>query len=309
MKTQECDFLIYDISSVLYRTFFADKNETDETLAGLAVHAALNTLNKYFKLYKPRKKVVMAFDRSSWRKEYTASEQCISKKPYKGNRRKDMTPAQQAKYQRFLNHINEFEQLIADHTTIITLLEERLEADDLIAGFCQKYANEENEIIIISSDSDLLQLVAYPNVRVVSPADGEDQSLEEYNNDPDLYLFTKCIRGDPTDNVQSAYPRISSKKIREAYTDPFARVQLLKSTWTNEQKIEFVVEKLYAENRILIDLGCQPENIQQLIKQSIESAFEKKRQFSMFFILKFIGKYKLNRIKDSIDQYVPLLSR
>lgn len=302
-------YLVFDISNMLYRTFFVQKQESDETLAGLATHTALVTLNKYFRKFKPNK-VVMVFDRPSWRKEYTASEECISKKPYKGNRRKDMTPSQEEKYGRFKAHIAEFEKLIADHTTIISLAEERLEADDLIAGFCQKMqGNTEDEIVIISADSDLLQLVRYGNVQVISPATDEPQSLEEYNGDPKYYVFQKCLRGDPTDNVQSAYPRVPAKRIQKAYTDPFEYVSLMKQTWTNENKVEFQVENLFAENQILIDLEKQPDDIRALMAAAIDRAMEKKRQFSMFFILKFIGKYKLNKIKESIDQYIPLLSR
>jgi 5'-3' exonuclease len=294
---------------MLYRTFFVQKQESDETIAGLATHTGLVTLNKYFKKFKPDR-VVMAFDRASWRKEYTASELCLSKKPYKGNRRKDMTPAQEAKYARFKAHISEFENLIAEHTTIISLAEERCEADDLIAGFCQHMkGNDDDEIIIISADSDLLQLTRYGNVKVISPANDKEQSLADYNDDPLYYLFQKCVRGDPTDNVQSAYPRVQSKRIEKAYNDPFERVQLMKERWTNENKVEFLVEKIFEENQLLIDLEKQPADIRALIENNVKEALEKERQFSMFFILKFIGKYKLNRIKESIDQYIPLLSR
>lgn len=301
-------YIVFDISNLLYRTFFAQTNETDEVLAGLATHSALTMLNKYFKIHKPDK-VVMAFDRASWRKEYTASEQCVSKRPYKGNRRQDMTPAQQAKYQRFIQHMHEFEALIAEHTTIISLFENRLEADDLIAGFCQIEACPENEIIIISSDSDLLQLVRYDNVRVISPATDKEQSLDEYNNDPKYYVFAKCVRGDPTDNVQSAFPRVRSTRILKAYTDAFERVQLMNEKWTNENKVEFRVQELFDENEILINLEKQPKDIRKLIYQSVDDAMNKEREFSMFYILKFVGKYKLQKIKESIDNYIPMLSK
>lgn len=308
MATQ-CDYLIFDISNLLYRNFFANRGESEDTTAGLAVHTALTMLNKYFRKYTPRKKVVMAFDRKSWRKEYTASDQCISKKPYKGNRRQDMTPAQQEKYARFMNHMKEFETMIDQHTTIVTLYADQLEADDVIAGFCQIIASPENEITIISTDSDLLQLSRYDNVEVISPATDERQSLAEYDGDALYYVFQKCIRGDSTDNVQAAYPRVRSARIRKAWTDPFERVQLMKERWTNENKIEFVVEHLYEENQKLIDLSKQPAEIRKLIFETVDAALERPRTFSMFFILKFIGKYKLMKIKESIDQYIPLLSR
>lgn len=307
-------YLVFDISNLLHRTFFAQKNEDDETIAGMATHMALTTLNKYFKQFKPHQ-VVMAFDRSSWRKEYTKSDLCLSKKPYKGNRRKDMTPAQEIKYQRFMDHLKEFEALIADHTTIMSLACERLEADDLIAGFAQIYNDPDNEIIIISADSDLLQLTRYPGVRVISPATDKEQSLADYGNDPLYYLFQKCVRGDPTDNVQSAYPRVRADRINKAYTDEFERVNMMAESWTikdpetGEIIQTYIVGDLFKENQLLIDLEKQPKDIRMLIMESIDAEADRSRQFSMFYLLKFIGKYKLMKIKDSIDQYIPLLSR
>lgn len=311
-------YLVFDISNLLYRTFFVQREESDVTIAGLATHTALVMLNKYYKQHKPDK-VVMAFDRQSWRKDYTASEQCISKKPYKGTRRKDMSPAQQIKYAKFLDHMREFEAMIAEHTTIIALAEEFLEADDLIAGFCQQ-KKDDDEIVIISSDSDLLQFLRYPGVRIISPATDKDQSLADFDDDPLYYLFTKCLRGDSTDNVQSAYPRVRQDRIKKAYKDSFERVQLMKETWdtlektvvdgeTIMSKVTFQVEKLFAENELLIDLEKQPPDIRELIQASVAASLAKKRQFSMFFILKFIGKYKLVKIKESIDQYIPMLSQ
>lgn len=300
-------YLVFDISNLLYRTFHVQRNETDETLAGLATHSALMTLNKYFRQFKPDR-VVMAFDRSSWRKEYTASDKCVSKKPYKGNRRKDMSPAQQAKYLRFLNHLNEFEALMRKHTTIVTLHEDKMEADDLIAAFCQIYNSDEDEIIIVSSDSDMLQLKRYKNIRVISPADGKEATLDDYDNDPARFLFFKCVRGDDSDHVQSALPRVQSKRIHKAYDDPFERVQLMKETW-KDHRGEFLVEKLYKENQLLIDLEKQPSEIRAVLLNSVEEAMNKKREFSLFFIMKFIGKYQLNKIKENIDQYLPLLSK
>jgi 5'-3' exonuclease len=301
-------YLVFDISNLLYRTFFVQRQEeSDETLAGLATHTALVTLNKYYKLFKPDR-VVMAFDRTSWRKEYTASEKCVSKKPYKGNRRKDMSPAKQAKYLRFLNHLNEFEGMMRNHTTIITLQEEKMEADDMIAGFVQIYNSDEDEIIIISSDSDMLQLKRYKGVKVVSPATDKEVTLDEYDNDPELFIFNKCMRGDDSDHVQSALPRVSSKRILKAYTDPFERVQLMKETWSDHRG-DFVVEKLYKENQLLMDLEKQPPEIRAKLLTAVEEAMNKEREFSLFFIMKFIGKYKLNKIKENIDHYLPLLSK
>lgn len=300
-------YLVFDISNLLYRTFFVQREGDDLLLAGLAVHSALIMLNKYFKRVKPDK-VVMAFDRPSWRKEYTASDKCVSKRPYKGNRRKNMTPAQQVKYQMFIQHIAEFERMIVENTSIISLVKTRLEADDLIAGFCQIVSAPENEIVIISTDSDLLQLLRYENVTIISPDSGKEQQLEDFNNDPNYYLFSKCVRGDPTDNVQSAFPRVRSTRLEKAFNDSFERVQLMKEKWTDENKVEYCVETLFKENELLINLEKQPADIRKLIFQAVDEALDADRDFSLFHILKFCGKYDLAKVQDQIDQYIPLLS-
>lgn len=301
-------YLVFDMSNVMHRNYYANKDEPSELAAGLAAHSVLITMAKYYKMINPTK-IICVFDRSSWRKEYTASDQCLSKKPYKGNRRQNMTPGQQAKYASFKHHVKDFEQLITDHTSVVTLAKDRLEADDLIAGIAQTYGNEDNEVVIISADSDLLQLVRYKNVSVISPITDKPQSLADYNGDPLYYLFQKEIRGDSSDNVASAFPRVRSTRIKAAYDDEYERVKLMKETWTNENGTEFVVEDLIKENELLIDLEKQPADIRILIDNTITEEMARKRQFSMFHMLRFAGKYKLKKIQESIDNYVHMLSR
>lgn len=290
---------------MLYRTFFAHTEQNDTIIAGLATHSAFMTLNKYFRQHKPDK-VVMAFDHSSWRKDYTASELCLSKKAYKGNRRQNMTPGQQAKYERFMGHLREFETLITEHSTVITLAAEKLEADDLIAGFVESH--QQDEIVLVSSDSDMLQLLKFPNLRIISPATDKPATLDEYNNDPTYFLFVKCIRGDATDNIQSAYPRVQIKRIAKAYTDPFERVQLMQEFWKGPAG-EFKVQDLFEENEMLIDLTKQPDPIRNRIMKVVQESVDKPRKYSHFHTLRFLGKYQLETVAKQLDTFLPLLSK
>ena len=302
-------WLVFDMSNLLYRTFFAHAQETDMTIAGLASHSALVTLNKYFREQKPHK-VVAAFDRSSWRKEYTISDECISKKPYKGNRRQSMTPQQKLKYEQFCAHLNEFEQLLTENTTVITLAQSKLEADDLIAGFVQVMTLEpDNEIVVVSGDQDFMQLLRYENVRLLDPASGKDRTLDEYDNDPDYFMFTKCIRGDRGDNVGSALPRVQEKRIKKAYDDAFERANLMNTTWTGPDGREFVVKQLYKENQLLMDLAMQPDDIQKLIVKTVLSSVKAKKKFSYFHFMRFLGKYELKKVAEQADNFVQMLSR
>ena len=301
-------YLVFDISNLLYATFFAHKQETDETLAGLAMHTALMTLNKYFRQFKPDK-VVMAFDRSSWRKEYTASEKCVSKRPYKGNRRQNMTPTEQAKYERFCEHLNDFEHLITEHTSIITLAGKGLEADDLIGGFVQ--SRQEDEIIIVSSDHDFLQLLKFDNVTLFSPKTGKRRDLSEYHDDPKYYLYLKAIRGDlQGDHIQSALPKIRETQVYEAFQDPYKHEEMMRRVWkTPKGDKEFRVRDLFEENMILIDLEKQPPEIREAIQQTIDEELARKKRYSFFHMLKFLKRYELEKITQSLEVFEPLLSR
>ncbi len=300
-------YLVFDISNLLYRTFFINKKEDDVTVAGLATHMALTTLNKYFKQYQPHK-VVMAFDRPSWRKEYTKTDACVSKKLYKGNRRQKMTPKEKEKYREFMEHLKDFEIMMREHTSVICLTSDQLEADDLVAGFVQMYADE-NDITIVSSDKDLMQLLAYPKVTLIDPNSGKARTLDDWDGDAELFMFEKCLRGDPGDNVQSALPRIKKTRIRKAYKDPFERANVMHATWTAPDGTEFIVKHLFKENELLMDLRCQPEDIERKMVTTIMKGMKDPGHFNYFHFMKFLGKYELKKIAEQAELFANMLSR
>lgn len=323
-------YLIYDISNVLYRTFFANKQLDVETSTGLAHHTALMSMNKFYKQFRPDK-VVAAFDRSSWRKQLTASEQCLSKKPYKGNRRQNMTPSEKQKFARFMEHMVEFEEILQVHTSIICLAADNLEADDLVAGFIEAYGEDgEDEIIIISRDRDLAQMLGkgdtiFPNVTQYDPVSGDQITIETAIKDlfkekkqstippelhtVDFFLFAKCLKGDLTDFVQSALPGIRRQRIIKAYNEPYEQVNLMNETWTDQHKNQFVVREMYEEGRTLMDLRNQPENIRKKVFQTILQEMENPGEFSYFHFLRFLGKYQMKEIANNLETFIPLLSR
>lgn len=295
--------LLFDATNVLYRTFHANKKDPDEqTLAGLAHHQALLTLYKYYKKYKPTK-VVAAFDRSNWRKEYTKQNDVGF--VYKGNRRQNMTPAERAKFERFCEHINHFETILDHYTGIVTLYGDKLEADDLIARVVHHY-DDTNNITIISSDSDLLQLDS-DNVTIMSPATGKALTLEDYNDDPNFYLFVKCIRGDTSDNIPSAYPRVRKTTLQKAFEDPYEFENVMHKEWKNKDGEIQVVKDQFKINQKLIDLKEQPTDIKEHMDQVIHEKFENPGAFSFFHFLRFCGEYQMERISENIHTYKDLL--
>lgn len=302
-------YLVFDASNILYKTFYANKQHDVDMASGLAHHTALTTLNKYFKKFKPHK-VIMAFDKPNWRKEYTKSDQCVSGKLYKGNRRQKMTPSEKEKFERFIAHVQEFEQLLREHTSVVCLSADGCEADDLIAIFTQIYENDRTTVV--SADKDLLQLLRNPNVTLHDPGSGKSRSLDEWGNDADYFLFEKCFRGDASDNIEKAYPGIRKTRIQQAYQDDYLKNNIMK----HERKIvidgvekEVKVEDLFKENMMLMNLTKQPEYIQKTAIKEIMHEMDNPGKYSYFHFLQFCGKYGLKNISKNAEVFGDMLSR
>ena len=299
--------MIIDTPSLLFRVHSANqkiKTGDDELNAGLAMHMCFKTVLSHYKKHKPDQ-VAFAFEgRNNWRKEYTKSEKCVSKRPYKGNR------VYTASNEQFFALVDSFKEFLKLHTTSLVLHADRVEGDDLIGGFVKRYGNTSDELIVLSGDKDFTQLLKYKNLRLINPDKGKDRTCD----DPDFFIFEKCIRGDSGDNVMSAYPRVRSTRIEKAYKDDFERANLMNDTWeikdpeTGEVLQHFVVKDLFEENRLLMDLDAQPEDIKELIQTTIDEAIENRAQFSYFHFMKFLGQYQLKSIADESMNYNDIFS-
>lgn len=299
--------LCFDISSVLFRCYYANKNEDELTIAGLAQHQALLTLNKYYQLYRPDK-VIMAYDRKAWRVDYTLSDKCISGKKYKGNRRQNMTDKERAKYEAFKEHLSQFEKLMKLHTSVVCLAGDQLEADDLIAGFVQQYASSENEIIMVSGDKDYIQNLGYINTKLIDPATGNERTLDEWEGSADLFMFIKKIRGDNGDNISSSFPRVRKTRLLKAWNDPLEMVNLMEENWTDQNGKIMLVKELFKENELLMDLSKQPQEWRDLIDKTINEAMEDPGKFSLFEFMRFLGKFQMNKVAENINTFSKMLS-
>ena len=318
------NILVLDMSNILYKTFYVNSTEPDmDMLVKLAYNASFMTLNKYFRVYAPTR-VVFVFDRANWRAEYTRSEECYSKRVYKGHRRQKMTPSQQAVYDVFKTFVNEFEVMIRELTTITCLAADGLEADDLIAGVCRIYGGNDTavdnqstithsidgyKVIVVSADKDMIQLLRYDRVELIDPANGKNRTVENSGFESvDYYLYEKYIRGDRGDNVASALPRCRKTKIVEAFNDSYTHVNLMQTEWLNPEDQMVVVGEMVNENKLLMNLTHQPDHIQQLMWETIDIEFNKPRKFDHFKFLRFLGKYELKNISRYLDNYIPMLS-
>jgi hypothetical protein len=127
------------------------------------------------------------------------------------------------------------------------------------------------------------------------------------------------MRGDPSDNVFSAYPGVRTKGtknkvgLEEAFEDRnkkgFAWNNLMLQRWTDHNGAEHRVLDDYNRNVTLVDLTAQPEDVKVKIAETIATGSVPKSvsQVGTKF-LKFCGKYELTRISDHAQSYVEFLT-
>ena len=137
--------------------------------------------------------------------------------------------------------------------------------------------------------------------------------------DPQYLLFKKCMRGDATDNVFSAYPGVREKGSKtkagliEAYADRnkqgYAWNNLMLQRWTDHDGVEHRVRDDYERNRTLIDLTAQPIEVKEKVDSVIRNnvRINHTPQVGVHF-LRFCAKYELTKISEQADTYAKWLN-
>jgi hypothetical protein len=134
-------------------------------------------------------------------------------------------------------------------------------------------------------------------------------------------LFEKCMRGDTSDNVFSAYPGVRKKGTKnkvgliEAYADKDTKGynwnNMMLQRWTDHEGVEHRVLDDYQRNVVLCDLTAQPGNIRSIINDVIEDNMQPKSvdQVGMR-LMKFCAKWDMQRIADQAQSFAkPLQAR
>lgn len=274
-----------------------------EDLVGLCMHISLQSIAKWYNKFKPDF-IIFAFEGGdNWRKEYT--KQHNHRRQYKANRVYDPEMAH------FYELLGAFKEVMSSHTSACCLCVPTTEADDVISAYCQLTEGTGENVIILSGDRDFTQLLKMSHVKLVEPDKGTLRNTpadKYYQEDLDYWLFLKCIRGDSGDNVPSAFPKVRETKIKEAYSDPFKRVNFMNERWIDENKVEHRVGDLFEHNRVLMDLLAQPDDIRVKVLEGVAEQVTKLGTYSHFHFLRFLGKYKLEEVAKSSARFVEMLS-
>ena len=321
-------YLLVDTANTFFRARHAAHRQSDTwDKLGFSVHVTLGSVAKAFRDQKADH-VVFCLEGRSWRKDFYS--------PYKANRavaRAALTEQEQEEDKLFWETFDNLKTFLSEKTNCTVLQHESLEADDLIAGWIQ--AHPQDQHTIVSSDSDFHQLLA-ENVEQYNGITDErhtiqgifdkkgspvlDKKTKEPKTipNPKWILFEKCMRGDVSDNVFSAYPGVRTKGTKnkvgliEAYADKdskgFAWNNLMLQRWTDHNGIEHRVLDDYNRNVTLVDLTAQPPEAKANIASTLSSVECHNRPMIGAQFLKFCGKYELVKMSEQAQNYVSFLT-
>ena len=140
--------------------------------------------------------------------------------------------------------------------------------------------------------------------------------------DPQWLLFEKCMRGDTSDNIFSAYPGVREKGtknkvgLREAYADRVSKGwawnNLMLQRWVDHEGVEHRVLDDFNRNVVLCDLTAQPAEIKYIIQETIQQAIEADKNIPQVGIrlMKFCAEFDLQKISEQVQSYAePLNAR
>ena len=318
------NYVLIDTANMFFRARHGAFKASDTwTKLGFALHVTMMAANKVATRFKADH-VVFALEGRSWRKDFY--------EPYKKNRavaRAALTEDEAEEDKLFWETYDNLTKYLSTKTNCSVIRHENAEADDVIARWIALHPQDHHTIV--SSDTDFVQLIAenvdqYNGItdelitlKGIFDAKGREvidkkTKLPKTIPDPKWLLFEKCMRGDTSDNVFSAFPGVRTKGtknkvgLQEAFEDKDKKGynwnNLMLQRWTDHNGIEHRVLDDYERNCHLIDLTAQPQDIKDKVDSAIREQLSHKDigQVGVRF-MQFCGKYELNKCSEFSDQF------
>jgi hypothetical protein len=273
------------ISNLMQQINSNPKMKLDEPLIR---HMVLNSLRSYAKQFKSKYgDIVVACDsKKYWRRDIFPF--------YKAHRKSDREKSE-FDWHLIFQTLNKIRDELKENFPYKVIEVEGAEADDVIGVLTARMAAHE-EILILSSDKDFVQLQKYSGVVQYSPI------LKRFvkTEDPLNYVKEHIIRGDRGDGIPNflspdntfvAGERqkvISTKKLQE---------------WINSTAEEFCTTDMmlrgYKRNQMLVDLDYIPETL----KEQIVRAYDVPKSGSRQKMLNYFIDNRLKNLIECIDEF------
>jgi len=288
--------ILVDLNQVLLSGLMAQiSNQKGKKLEeDLIRHMVLNIIRNHLRSFRAEYgEVVLCSDnRKYWRKEFFPF--------YKAGRKKTREKSD-LDWHLIFDMLAKFKVELKENFPYKVLDIEGAEADDIIGVLAPMAVKNEN-VLIISSDGDFLQLQMY-NSEFNNP-----HTIKQYNpalkkflvsNNPAEELKEKIIKGDKGDGI----PNVLSPSdcfVRDLRQTPITKGKLDKmmsenyGDWTDD-----TAKTGFSRNQVLIDLRSIPDDI----KTKILNSYEETVPASKGKILDYFIANKLKNLMDVIEEF------
>ena len=289
--------VIFDLNHVAYRCLHAAKRDINDVGWLYFKHIMFNQVINTAKKFNADEVILMVDDKDNWRKKVYLE--------YKENRKEARAKQTDIDWNAFFTSYREFVEEVKAFFPFYVLQQKYLEADDQAGIFAREWQSFEK--IIVTSDTDYLQLLKYKNVKIYDPIKAKFLVCD----DPIKALKIKILTGDSGDNVPSIKERVGEKtaekivnegKLAEMFEDKtpfFTRTDGSVITFGEEYK------ERYKRNLLLIDLDKTPEALVKAFKNSVKN-YELPSGKEIFH---YFSKNKFRELMRNIGQLDGLVKR
>ncbi len=282
--------ILMDFSGIAIATIVVNKVNDENMLR----HMILNSIRMYNKKFKQDygQMILCCDGPNNWRKTYYPQ--------YKANRKKSRDESG-FDWQEAFRIMHLVKEEIKENFPYKVLHIDQCEADDIIGTLVentQEFGQYE-DVMIVSSDKDFLQLQKYSNVRQWSHM--QKKELKDAN--PKVNLIEKILTGDAGDGV----PNVLS------HDDTFVNGE--RQTPLSKKKKETIIEDLadgellyaaswyrnYQRNETLIDLNKTPKEIKESIisEYNAQDPWENKGRVFPYLINK-----NMKMLIESVEEFL-----
>lgn len=287
--------ILVDLNQVMISNLMMQPGlKTDGINENIIRHMVLNSLRLYNVKFKNKygDMVICADDKKYWRRDLFPY--------YKASRKKNREESPYD-WNLIFETLNKVRDEIRENFSYKIIQIDKTEADDVIGTIChfrgKELKNEDDEkILILSSDKDFMQLQKFVNVEQYSPI--AKKFLKESN--PVKYLREHIIKGDRGDGI----PNILSSDdtfVIEARQKPVIEKKL--NIWVTQNPEEFcdaTMLKNFCRNESLIDLSKIPTEYFNKILAAYQAPKDVKGKDK---ILNYFIKNRMKLLMEHIQEF------
>lgn len=247
-------------------------------------HITINALRRYHKQFSSKygEMVLCCDSKNNWRKDIFPQ--------YKGNRRKTDSVTAGVSWSDLYSWLEQIKNELRQYFPMKVIFTPRAEGDDIIAVIAKEMGITE-EVLIISSDKDFIQLQSNMNIHQWAPI--KKKFIQEKS--PTTFLREHIIGGDASDGI----PNIRSDD------DSFVNENKRQRQMTKKRREEHMADgnlandPKFQRNRMLIDLDLIPRDIQEAIRVE----FHKEQIGSFKTAHMYCVQKKLNQILEHLNDF------